>query len=100
MDLNWPALQIYAPAQVQKDVNREIAKFMAWSIGHCSTGLAPSRGFYGEEFAKNSSHARSAGKTLALGWKILTLQMDFFVKETPSTTFRFFLKHPTVEGPK
>ena len=68
---------------MQKDVNREIAKFMAWSIGHCSTGLAPSRGFYGEEFAKNTSHARLAGKTLALGWKILTLQMEVFCHRDP-----------------
>ena len=57
--------------KVQKAVNREIAKFMAWSLEWALRGVGPETGFYNETFAKDSYRSTLAGKTLAGGWKTL-----------------------------
>ena len=60
-----------ASTQVQRDVNREIAKFMAWSLGWSSAGIGPATGYNGETFPPESARGKVAGKTLAMGWRIL-----------------------------
>ena len=57
--------------EVQKATNREIAKFIAWSMKWASAGLGPETGYYNEEFGKDTYRAGLAGKALALGWRIL-----------------------------
>lgn len=59
--------------QVQKQVNREIAKLMAWSMRCASSGVAPDRGFYDEEFPRKSFRYELMGKELACGWKNLSI---------------------------
>ncbi|CAK9069954.1 unnamed protein product [Durusdinium trenchii] len=55
--------------QVQKNVNAEIAKLIAWSLHYASLGTAPTQGYYGEPFPPNSYRSEMAGKELANGWK-------------------------------
>ena len=57
--------------EVQKATNREIAKFIAWSMKWASEGLGPETGYYNEDFGKDSHRAGLAGKPLALGWRSL-----------------------------
>lgn len=64
--------------QVQQAANKTIAEFIAWSLKFASAGVAPVEGFYGESFAKNTYRFHMAGKTLALGWKILRLISSIF----------------------
>ena len=58
-------------AKVQRDVNREIAKFMAWSLCWSSAGIGPATGYNGETFPPESARGKMAGQTLAMGWRIL-----------------------------
>ena len=64
--------------KVQQAANRTIAEFIAWSLKFASAGVAPVEGFYGESFGKNTYRFHMAGKTLALGWKILILITAIF----------------------
>lgn len=67
-----PFQQPHPSPQVQAEVNSEIARLVAWSMGFASTGQAPTSGFYGEMFPKSTYRCQMAGKELAHGWKILT----------------------------
>lgn len=64
------------PAQVQNQVNCEIARLVAWSLRCASNGIAPSSGFRSEIFHKNSYRSQLAGKVLANGWRILCWYMN------------------------
>lgn len=64
--------------KVQQNVNRIVAEFMAWSFRICAAGIMPSEGFYGEEFVKGSMRWKLAGKTLAGGFKTLSLLFLIF----------------------
>lgn len=68
--------------KVQQNVNRIVAEFMAWSFRCCAAGVMPSKGFYDEEFPKGSMRCKLAGKTLAGGFRTLSLLIHncFFSK--------------------
>lgn len=52
-------------------MNRTIASLVAWSMEIASSGVAPDKGFAGEEFSKNLYRYDLKGKQLANGWKPL-----------------------------
>jgi hypothetical protein len=56
-------------SNVRAEVNRTLAQLAAWSIGIATSGIAPTAGFKGEPFAKDSDRAKRAGAKLANGWK-------------------------------
>lgn len=55
--------------------NAEIAKLVSWSLKHTASGLAPERGFYGEEFDGSSFRAQLKGKVLAYGYRAMLFSM-------------------------
>lgn len=59
-------------------MNETIAKITAWSIEVATSGKAPTRGFFGEEFEKQSFRAKLAGKALANGYKRLGFRYSTF----------------------
>jgi hypothetical protein len=62
--LRLPAL---VPSQVAKAVNKTAADLAAWSISLAMKGIAPSRGFYGENLSGH--RLEMAGKPMAQGWR-------------------------------
>ncbi|CAK8985934.1 Uncharacterized protein SCF082_LOCUS341, partial [Durusdinium trenchii] len=53
--------------KVKEHVNKTIAELVAWSLAHAGSGVAPTRGFYGEKFLPNTWRFEMAGKTMAGG---------------------------------
>ena len=60
--------------------NREIARLVAWSLQHAATGVAPVKGFYGEDFPRGSFRAQLAGSVLARGYKGIYFSMKADLK--------------------
>ena len=58
-------------SEVRKQVERTVAQLAAWSISISSPGIAPSVGFAGEAFDRNSTRFQMRGKQLASGFKTL-----------------------------
>ncbi|CAK9020809.1 30S ribosomal protein S6 [Durusdinium trenchii] len=56
--------------QVRDQVNETMAELVSWSLEQASRGIAPTTGFYGEEFLPTSHRAKLAGQTLAGGHKL------------------------------
>ena len=55
--------------QVRDRVHEEVAKYVAWNLDHMQAGVAPRKGFYGEEFPAGSMAAKlAAAPLLASGW--------------------------------
>ncbi len=50
-------------------VEREVARFVQWSLAAAEAGVGPSRGVYDEPFPRGSLREQLAGKTLAGGWR-------------------------------
>ena len=65
-------------SKVRAEVNRTLAQLAAWSIGIATSGIAPTAGFKGEPFAKDSDRAKRAGAKLANGWKSHVIYTNLF----------------------
>ena len=63
---------VFKLPQVRADVNREIAKLMAWSLHYAALGVYPHRGFYGEPFQSNTYRASLAGQPIDGEYKSLS----------------------------
>ena len=55
-----------------------MAELVSWSLKQASRGVAPTTGFYGEEFAPASHRAKIAGQPLAGGYKFPAIRMQSF----------------------
>lgn len=60
-------------------VNKQVADLIAWSLKQAASGVAPSQGFYGEEFAKNTWRYEMAGQPLANGAKTFGFDLKAIV---------------------
>ena len=61
---SYPALV----RQVKRQVNKQVSGLVAWSLKHAASGLAPTEGFYGEGFQRNTWRSEMAGKRLSNGF--------------------------------
>lgn len=69
LETDYPFKKSFVISKVRAEVNRTLAQLAAWSINIATSGVAPTAGFNGEPFAKDSDRAKRAGATLANGWK-------------------------------
>lgn len=67
-------------AQTKSRCNAEIAKLVSWSLSHAATGVAPSKGYYGETFPAGSFRAQLAGSVLAQGYRAIYFSMKADLK--------------------
>ena len=58
-------------SEVREGVNKTLAELVAWSLRCAAEGRYPDRGFYGEEFPKNTYRSSRCGKPIADGHKLL-----------------------------
>ena len=66
--------------QTKKFCNKEIARVVAWSLVHAASGVAPTKGFYGEDFPAGSFRAQLAGSVMANGFKAIYFSMKADLK--------------------
>lgn len=59
--------------EVRNGVNQTLADLVAWSLHYAAMGLYPDRGFYNEEFEKNTYRAHLCGKPIAEDFKSLDI---------------------------
>lgn len=69
INIYWMHFSSLSASQVKKRVNKIIADLLAWSLKHCASGIAPTTGFYDEEFPKYTWRSEFAGGQLANGYR-------------------------------
>lgn len=85
--------------QVRADVNKEIAKLMAWSLHYAALGVYPHRGFYDEPFESNTYRASVAGQPVAGEYKPLGTPQCFYFS-TLNWIVRSWFRMPKLKNKK
>lgn len=60
--------QLMRDKSVRDRVHDQVAKYIAWNLEIMQRGIAPTVGFYGEEFPRTSVAGRLAGSSIGFGW--------------------------------
>ena len=67
-------------------MNETLANLVAWSLHYAAMGIYPDRGFYNEEFGKNTYRAHLRGKAIAEDFK----PFDLYFKVGNQNMLRLF----------